>query len=457
MRTIVKGRSLLLVGAGAFLGVLLALAHGVMAERGGGERAPEVPLEELRVFTDVFARVKSDYVEPVEDRTLIENAIRGMLSGLDPHSAYLGPDEFKELQIGTRGEFGGLGIEVSMEDGFVKVVAPIDDTPAQRAGIRAGDLIIRIDDTPVKGMSLTEAVRLMRGRPGTKITLTIVREGEDKPLRVTITRAVIKVRSVKARLYDGGLGYVRITHFQAPTAKSLADAIDRLRKEAGGRLKGLVLDLRNNPGGVLNAAVDVADLFLDEGLVVYTEGRVPDARLRFSATPGDVLEGAPIVVMVNGGSASAAEIVAGALQDQRRAVIVGRKTFGKGSVQTILPLRNGAALKLTTARYYTPSGRSIQAEGIVPDIELSRLRVAAVEPEVEPLKERHLKRHLDNGKATEGKRPGEGKDREGGSTGARKGEDPRALAARDYELFEALNILRGLVILQSRAAAVAKG
>ena len=453
MRTMVKGRNLLLVGAGAFLGVLLALAHGVLAGRGEGEaRAPaEVPLEELRVFTDVFARVKSDYVEPVDDRTLIENAIRGMLAGLDPHSAYLGPDEFKELQIGTRGEFGGLGIEVSMEDGFVKVVAPIDDTPAQRAGIRAGDLIIRIDDTPVKGLSLNEAVKLMRGRPGTKVTLTIVREGEDKPLRITVTRAVIKVRSVKARLYDGGLGYVRITHFQAPTAKSLADAIDRLRKEVGGRLKGLVLDLRNNPGGVLNAAVDVADLFLEQGLIVYTEGRVPDARLRFSATPGDVLEGAPIVVIVNGGSASASEIVAGALQDQRRAVIVGRKTFGKGSVQTILPLRNGAALKLTTARYYTPSGRSIQAEGIVPDIELSRLRVAAVEKEIEPLRESHLKRHLGNGKAPA---KGKGAGKEGG---ARKGEDPGALAARDYELFEALNILRGLVILQSRAAAGGKG
>jgi len=221
-----KARNLLLVGAGACLGVLLALAHGVMADRRGAEQAAaEVPLEELRVFTDVFARVKSDYVEPVEDGTLIENAIRGMLAGLDPHSAYLGPDEFKELQIGTRGEFGGLGIEVSMEDGFVKVVAPIDDTPAQRAGIRAGDLIIRIDDTPVKGMTLNEAVKLMRGKPGTKVTLTIVREGEERPFKVTITRAVIKVKSVKARLYDGAYGYVRITHFQAKTAKGLADAV----------------------------------------------------------------------------------------------------------------------------------------------------------------------------------------------------------------------------------------
>ncbi len=445
-----KGRNLLLLGAGACLGVLLALAHGVMAGRGAGEGATaEVPLEELRVFTDVFARVKSDYVEPVEDRTLIESAIRGMLSGLDPHSAYLGPDEFKELQIGTRGEFGGLGIEVSMEDGFVKVVAPIDDTPAQRAGIRAGDLIIRIDDTPVKGMTLNEAVKLMRGKPGTKVTLTIVREGQERPLKITITRAVIKVKSVKTRLYDGSFGYVRITHFQAKTAKGLADAVDRLRRKAGGPLKGLVLDLRNNPGGVLNAAVDVADLFLEQGLIVYTEGRVADARLRFSATPGDILEGAPIVVLVNGGSASASEIVAGALQDQRRAVVVGRKTFGKGSVQTILPLKNGAALKLTTARYFTPSGRSIQAEGIVPDIELSRLRVAKVEDEIEPLKERHLKRHLDNGG-----REGEGARRSGGE---RHEGDVAALASRDYELFEALNILKGLAILQARAAQARKG
>lgn len=426
----------ILVLTGAVLGLAISIGQGVFADR--GTATATLPLEELRGFTDVFARIKSDYVEPVDDRTLLENAIRGMLSGLDPHSAYLDPEQFRELQVGTTGEFGGLGIEVGMEDGFVKVIAPIDDTPAQRAGVQAGDLIIRLDDTPVKGMSLSEAVKIMRGKPGTDITLTIVREGEEKPLKITITRAIIKVRSVKSRMLEDGFGYVRISQFQANTADNLVEAVDKLKQK--GELKGLVLDLRNNPGGVLNGAVSVSDAFLDKGLIVYTEGRVADSRLRFNATPDDVLGGAPLVVLVNQGSASASEIVAGALQDHHRAIIVGNRTFGKGSVQTIVPLSNGAAVKLTTARYYTPSGRSIQAEGIVPDIELENVRVSKVDSGFEPIKEADLSRHLENGN---------GKDK---GKARQKGDEPvqARLAQTDYQLYEALNLLKGLAIQAER-------
>ena len=355
----VKTQNYLLLLTGLVLGVLVSIGHGVFAER-EATRAT-LPVEELRTFSDVFGRIKNDYVESVEDKELLENAIRGMLTGLDPHSSYLDVDQFKELQVGTTGQFGGLGIEVGMEDGFVKVIAPIDDTPAKRAGVEAGDLIIRLDDTPVKGMSLNDAVKVMRGKPGTDIVLTIVREGMDKPLQITITRDIIKVKSVKSRMLEPGLGYLRVSQFQSKTADYLDDAVAKLKKESGGSLNGLILDLRNNPGGVLNGAVAVSDAFLSKGLIVYTEGRIADSSLRFNATPDDVLDGAPMVVLVNQGSASASEIVAGALQDHKRAIIMGAQTFGKGSVQTILPLSGGTALKLTTARYYTPSGRSIQA------------------------------------------------------------------------------------------------
>ncbi|HFE32809.1 MAG TPA: S41 family peptidase, partial [Gammaproteobacteria bacterium] len=362
-------RTLLVLFIGLTLGVMLAIGQGVLAEKEKAQHgAAPLPLNELRTFTEVFARIKKDYVEPVSDKELLENAIRGMLSGLDPHSSYLDPDSFKDLQVGTTGEFGGLGIEVGMEDGFVKVISPIDDTPAQRAGVKAGDLVIRLDEKPVKGMTLRDAVNIMRGKVGSKITLTIIREGEEKPLKITITRAIIKVKSVRQRNLEDGFGYLRISQFQSHTGENLADAIDKLKEENGGKLKGLVLDLRNNPGGVLNAAVEVSDAFLDKGLIVYTKGRIRDSDMKFNATPRTLLDGAPLVVLVNGGSASASEIVAGALQDHKRALIVGTRTFGKGSVQTILPLNNNTALKLTTARYYTPSGRSIQAEGIEPDI-----------------------------------------------------------------------------------------
>jgi len=434
-----KTQNYLLLATGLVVGVLVSIGHGVFAER--DQVQATLPVEELRTFSDVFGRIKNDYVVSVEDSELLENAIRGMLTGLDPHSAYLNADQFKELQVGTTGQFGGLGIEVGMEDGFVKVIAPIDDTPAERAGVKAGDLVIRLDDTPVKGMTLNDAVKIMRGKPGTDIVLTIVREGLDKPLKIKITRDIIKVKSVKSRLLEPGYGYLRISQFQSQTADNLDDAVKNLIQENDGTLKGVVLDLRNNPGGVLNGAVAVSDAFLTKGLIVYTEGRIADSKLRFNATPDDVIDGAPLVVLVNQGSASASEIVAGALQDHRRAIVIGARTFGKGSVQTILPLSGGTALKLTTARYYTPSGRSIQAEGIVPDIELDSLKVSGVEQGLAPLKEADLSGHLDNGSATS--------DQE--SQAPAKGQQKReSLAQTDYQLYEALNLLKGLAILQER-------
>jgi carboxyl-terminal processing protease len=440
MKTAIRNLPLLL--AGVVLGGLLSLTRGVLAEK---EPAAALPLDDLRAFSEVLEKIKSDYVEPVGDKTLLDSAIRGMLSGLDPHSAYLEPDEYKDLRAGTTGEFGGLGIEVSMEDGFVKVVAPIDDTPAARAGVKAGDLIIRLDDTPVKGMTLNEAVKLMRGKPGSSITLTIMREGVEQPIKLTLERDIIKVKSVKSRLLDPGYGYVRITQFQSPTDDNLREAIDQLKSQSGGELKGLVLDLRNNPGGVLNGAVAVADAFLEKGVIVSTRGRGDEAEMKFNAKPNDMLKGAPMVVLVNGGSASASEIVAGALQDHRRAVIMGQKTFGKGSVQTILPMDNGAALKLTTARYYTPSGRSIQAEGINPDIPLEPVKVERVDESGEALKEANLSRHLSNGDAAKpSKKPVEGEGKE------KPAKDQRAtLASEDYALYAALNLLKGLSILQA--------
>ncbi len=424
---------------GLALGALLSLGQGVLAEKSSSS---SLPLDDLRTFTEIFAKIKNDYVEPVEDSKLLENAIRGMLAGLDPHSAYLVPEDYQDLQAGTSGEFGGLGIEVGMEDGFVKVIAPIDDTPAERAGVEAGDLIIRLNDTPVKGMSLSDAVKIMRGKPGTEISLTIIREGEEKPLKITILRDVIKVTSVKSRTLEKGYGYVRITQFQSRTGESLRESVSSLKQENEGDLKGIVLDLRNNPGGVLSSAVSVSDAFLKKGIIVYTEGRLDEAKLKFNAKPNDILNGAPIVVLVNGGSASASEIVAGALQDHKRAVIMGAKTFGKGSVQTILPMENGSALKLTTARYYTPSGTSIQASGITPDIALANVKVSGDEatPDTQ-VKEANLARHLtsEDDEPESAKEPTSPK----GAT---------TLARDDFALFEALNLLKGLTIMQRGAS-----
>ncbi len=370
---------------GVLIGVSISLNYSAEAQR--ATTAAPLPIEELRAFTEVFGRVKSDYVEAVDDKKLITEAINGMLTGLDPHSAYLDQEAFRELQVGTQGEFGGLGIEVGMEDGFVKVVAPIDDTPAARAGIKSGDLIVKLDDTSVKGMTLNDAVKRMRGKPNTQITLTIVRKGEPKPLVVTLTRSVIKIQSVRSRLLEPGYAYFRVSQFQEHTGETLARSIEKHFKENQGAMKGIVLDLRNDPGGLLNGAVAVSAAFLPAGsLVVYTDGRTEDSKMRLNASPEHYLRGrlkedfnrrlpaeiktVPMVVLVNAGSASASEIVAGALQDHKRAVIMGQPTFGKGSVQTILPLGNNTAIKLTTARYFTPNGRSIQAKGIMPDIPL---------------------------------------------------------------------------------------
>jgi len=436
-----KKKTLFILSLGIMLGVFISIGGNVLAELNKANTESEseaLPFDELRTFTEIFGRIKRDYVEPVSDKKLLEDAVRGMLSGLDPHSAYLVPEEYQELKEGTTGQFGGLGIEVTMENGFIKVVSPIDDTPAQRAGLKTGDLIIRLDDKPVKGMSLVEAVKTMRGEPGSKIELTVVREGEEAPLKFTLTRDIIKVKSVKNKLLEKGYGYVRISSFQSGTGESLIESLAQLKKDNAGSLKGLVLDLRNNPGGVLNAAVEVSDAFLKSGLIVYTKGRIENSEMRFTAAGDDLLGGAPMVVLINAGSASASEIVAGALQDQKRAVIMGEKSFGKGSVQTILPTSNGAAVKLTTARYYTPSGRSIQAEGIEPDIALSPVKLESVEkPDFTPVKEADLSHHLENGK----------KKLETPKAGEEKPKEDK-LEVSDYPVFEALSLLKGLTIMK---------
>lgn len=410
------------------------------AETVADTEAGELPVDEIRAFAEVFAKIKKDYVEEVEDGVLLENAIRGMLEGLDPHSSYLDEEAYMDLQEGTSGEFGGLGIEVGMEDGFIKVISPIDDTPAQKAGLQAGDLVIRLDETPVKGMSLTDAVARMRGEPGTDITLTIIRDGAEKPLKVTITRDVIKVKSVRTRTLEPGFGYLRISHFQSRTAEDARAGLQQLKQDNDGGLDGLILDIRNNPGGILSAAVGVSDLFLDTGLIVYTEGRIDDSTLQFNAKPADLLDNAPVVVLVNSGSASASEIVAGALQDHKRAIIMGQKTFGKGSVQTVLPVSNAAALKLTTARYYTPSGRSIQVSGIEPDVSVARVKVESLEDdEAGAITEENLSRRLDN----------DSQEQQEGDEETNTEQDTVARLMEDYTLQQALNVLKSLQILGS--------
>ncbi|MGE5318648.1 MAG: S41 family peptidase [Hyphomicrobiaceae bacterium] len=468
-----KAKFVLVGLAGVLAGAALTLNLSAIADK-NAETA--LPVEELRAFTDVFARIKSDYVEPVDDKKLIDSAINGMVSGLDPHSAYLDAEGFKDLQVGTQGEFGGLGIEVGMEDGFVKVVSPIEDTPAFKAGVKPGDLIVKLDDTPVKGMSLGDAVKRMRGKPGSTIKLTIARKGVDKPVVLTLTRAVIKIRSVKFKLLENGYGYVRVTQFQEHTGELLADALNKLYKDNKAPLKGLILDLRNDPGGLLNGAVAVATAFVKpDSLVVYTDGRTEDAKMRLTASPENYLrpmqsdylkklpdgvKQVPMVVLVNGGSASASEIVAGALQDDKRAVIMGTRTFGKGSVQTILPIGNGTAIKLTTARYFTPSGRSIQAKGIEPDIVVEEPGV----PEAEDgfgIREADLEHHLSNPNGGDATPAGEPSEVIKAPPAEKPGPDSKSqkpmslkpgeiVSKNDFQVNQALNLLKGLQILQGR-------
>ena len=408
---------------------LLALVP-LSAGAQGQSREDDLPVAEIQAFAEVFERIKRVYVEEVEDDDLLRNAMRGMLSELDPHSAYLDSDEFESLRESTQGEFGGVGIEVGMEEGQLTVITPIDDTPASRAGLQSRDKILRIDDTPTDRLSLQEAVNLMRGDPGTEIRLTILRQDESAPREVTLTREIIRTESVKSELLEAGYGYLRISQFQTRTGGQVGSAIRRLEREAP--LKGLVLDLRNNPGGVLQAAVDVADAFLEEGLIVYTEGRLADSEMRFSAGTETAAADVPLVVLINGGSASAAEIVAGALQDQRRAVVMGTASFGKGSVQQIMPLGNGEGLKLTTALYFTPDGRSIQAQGIDPDVEVIRGRLEVAEGSGMSVRESDLEGHL----------------RSQGEQRARSEMSERL--REDYQLGEALNLLKALNVLSQR-------
>jgi carboxyl-terminal processing protease len=459
-----KLRAPLALAAGLLIGVGITLTHGVLADKTAaiviGEPVNQtLPLKDLQTFVEILNRVKSDYVEPVKDETLLENAVRGMLAGLDPHSSYLDKDEFKEMNIATTGKFGGLGIEVQMQNGFVRVVSPIDDTPAAKAGILAGDLIVKIDETPVKGLSLTEAVQKMRGDPGTKVSLTVVREGATAPLLMEMKRDIIAVASVRSRMLEPGLAYVRVSQFAVNTGKLLNEEVAKLKKDAGGELKGMVLDLRNNPGGVLNAAVEVSDAFLEKGIIVSIKGRLGDSNREFNANSGDIMGGRPMVIMVNGGSASASEIVAGALQDHHRGVLIGAKTFGKGSVQTVLPLQNDSAIKLTTARYYTPNGKSIQAEGVTPDITIESVKVSradAAEAIGLDIKEADLKGRLENPdavkpiKVTPVEEPkdkdGKGKDKKADKDKKPATEDLSKLVENDYALYESLNLLKGMVI-----------
>ncbi|HEX8987388.1 MAG TPA: S41 family peptidase [Rhodocyclaceae bacterium] len=461
-----------LVFIGLVAGILISVNFSAIAQKDGPS---PLPVEELRSFADVFSAIKQGYVEPIDDKKLITYAISGMLSNLDPHSAYLDADAFKDLQVSTQGEFGGLGIEVGMEDGFVKVVSPIEDTPADRAGVKAGDLIIKLDETPVKGMTLNDAVKRMRGKPKTPLKLTIVRKGETKPIELTILRDKIKVQSVKSKMIEPGYGYLRITQFQEETTADVAKHLDKLfraaeaNKSADGKpetLKGLVLDLRNDPGGLLHSAIGVSAAFLPaKSLVVSTDGRTEDAKRKYLASTDDYLrgqkddllktlpaaaKGVPLVVLVNGGSASASEIVAGALQDHHRAVIMGTQTFGKGSVQTILPLPNNTAIKLTTARYYTPSGRSIQAKGITPDVVVEE---SANGDTRERIREADLERHLDNdkdqsaGKADKVSKPhvknGKPEDEE-----AAKPPAFEVAGKNDYQLGQAVNLLKAWQIIK---------
>ena len=410
---------------------LLGACAGAFAAE-SGDIAPRLPLDELQLFAQVFDQVRNAYVEEIDDRVLLQKAVTGLLGQLDPHSAFLEAESYTELKEHTTGEFGGIGVELGLDRGYVSVVSPIDDTPAARAGLQPGDLILQLDDRSTQGMSLEEAISLMRGDKGSTIKLTLGREGATEPLVVTLTRDTIAIKSIRKEVLEPGFAYLRIAQFQEQTGAELTRAIAELRKQEPA-LKGMVIDLRNNPGGLLPASIDVADALLDNGLIVYTEGRIASSNTRAMATPGDALEGIPLTVLINEGTASAAEIVAGALKDHRRALIVGTRSFGKGSVQTVLPLQDGRAIKLTTARYFTPSGNSIQADGIQPDVEVRRAEVHELEPGF-VVKESNLGGHLESGK----KQPSPKHDAESGKP-------------VDNQLHEAVNLLKALALFSRPA------
>jgi carboxyl-terminal processing protease len=425
--------------------------------------------QQLNLFGDVLERIRRDYVEPVDEKTLMENAINGMLAALDPHSSYMNPKVYKDMQVQTRGEFGGLGIEVTMENGVIKVVSPIDDTPASKAGIQSGDLIFALDGEPVQGLTLQEAVEKMRGKVGTPIKISIRRTNVKDPLDVTLTRETIKVKAVKFRL-EGDVGYIRVTSFTEQATSGVLDAVEKIKKEAGPKLKGYVLDLRNNPGGLLDQAISMVDAFLDKGEIVSVKARKAEDVQRWNAKPGDAANGLPIVVLMNGGSASASEIVAGALQDHRRAIVLGTRSFGKGSVQTIMQVTGGGAIRLTTALYFTPSGRSIQKEGIKPDIEVEQAKVETIQQRM-GFREENLRRSIlnPNEKPTDKPTTDKPADKSSETKPADKKEDKPAAATTpgtqpsgdpdeppkdsvaDYQLLRAVDLIRGISLYTSRA------
>ena len=419
-----------------FLLLLLLFCNTGNAEEESEFSEAMLPLEDLRVFAESFKRIRSSYVDEITDQDLLILAIKGMLTELDPHSVYLDKEAIKNFEESTSGNYGGLGIEIIKEQSFIKVISPIDDTPASRAGIESGDLITNLDGISVKGMSISDAVKIMRGEPGTNIALSILKKGTSEVIDLNLTRQLVKVSSVRQRYLEEGFGYLRIAQFQARTAQEVREAIIKLKDS--GNLNGLIIDLRNNPGGILRASVDVADTFLDKGLIVYTLGRLEESQNRYEARPGDMLSGLPIVTLVNEGSASASEILAGALQDQERSIVMGTNTFGKGSVQTIIPITETRAVKLTTARYFTPNGRSIQAEGIIPDINVPRHRVTPRNRNNLKISEKNLSGHLTN----------KNSDSEKVDNKTKKEESD--LIFRDFQLYQALNVLTGLHKLNSQ-------
>ncbi|MBN9086689.1 MAG: PDZ domain-containing protein [Reyranella sp.] len=456
--------AILAFGAGVALAPVLAQDK---AESKPGSDKSEL-YQQLNLFGDVLERIRRDYVEPVDEKTLMENAINGMLAALDPHSSYMNPKIYKDMQVQTRGEFGGLGIEVTMESGVIKVVSPIDDTPASKAGVQSGDLIFALDGEPVQGLTLQEAVEKMRGKVGTAIKISIRRANVKDPIDLSLTRETIKVKATRFRL-EGDVGYIRVTSFTEQATSGVLDAVEKIKKEAGPKLKGYVLDLRNNPGGLLDQAISMVDAFLDKGEIVSVKARKAEDVQRWNAKPGDVTGGLPIVVLMNGGSASASEIVAGALQDHRRAIILGTRSFGKGSVQTIMQVTGGGAIRLTTALYFTPSGRSIQKEGIKPDIEVEQAKVETIQQRA-GFREENLRRSITNpnekptDKKTDdktsqlkpgdpGKAPNDKKDDKTttASPASTDPDEPPKDAVADYQLLRAVDLIRGISLYTSRS------